>query len=513
MEYDMILFNHCNEALRVSRIHLYQNQEKVVIISEDNVKFFVSKFIFNFLSCFSSDEADIIFAPMQSKSLSPICQALSFKKICDISTEDLQLLGINYFPKLSKSPDKETEELEPTALAISLEDQVPDKSNLLYGLFSEDETKSDFEGLVKNGNDLREEDHDNPATSTKTNIKVTNISPQPVDGKEDGEILVENDSVKINQSMVNNEIKKKRGGGRPRKTSNKNEKYNGDPILEWKTINGREEIKSMTCKICGKVFERTNFTQKGHQNLILNHWKHQRLHQKKKKSCGCDITFNNMREKENHIRNVHKSYLKCPKCNSFLSNTDSLKKHLKNKHVEIQCESCDYVTEDRAYFKIHQKKVHAVELQCESCDFVTEDKGVFKIHQKKVHTVKPYVCPYYGCEKTFKSLEYKQIHFTRAHFQKECPECHKMMSWGYLKRHLANAHNKLSKDFSCYKCGKGFYEKFMLEQHEEVEHKGQRFRCRYPECKNDQEYRDASNRTAHERSKHGTTYIKFLAKN
>ena len=105
MDPDLILFNHHGESMRLSRIPIYQNQENIVIISEDGGKFLVSKFIFNFLSCFSSNETDLIMAPVSSKSLSSICQALSFNKVEDISLEDLQLLGItsNYFSTISSS--------------------------------------------------------------------------------------------------------------------------------------------------------------------------------------------------------------------------------------------------------------------------------------------------------------------------------------------------------------------------------------------------------------------------
>ena len=124
-----------------------------------------------------------------------------------------------------------------------------------------------------------------------------------------------------------------------------------------------------------------------------------------------------------------------------------------------------------------------------------------------------HICPHDGCEKTYSMPWQCNDHYRKSHLKKQCPECGKVFSSNFFRKHMANTHNKLQKDFFCDKCGKAFFEKYLLENHEEVEHKGQRFRCRYPECKSDQEYRDASNRTAHERSKHGDTYNKFLSKN
>ena len=91
----MTLLNQFNESLRLSRLPLYQNQEKIRIVSEEGGEFLVSKFIFNFLSSYSSPDTDIIFAPVSTQSLSLICQAMSFKRFEEISLEDLKLLGIN----------------------------------------------------------------------------------------------------------------------------------------------------------------------------------------------------------------------------------------------------------------------------------------------------------------------------------------------------------------------------------------------------------------------------------
>ena len=74
----------------------------------------MSKFIFNFLSCFSSDETDVIIAPLSSESLASICQALSLKKVDDISLEDLQILGIfsNCFSTISSSSMEDINDLK-----------------------------------------------------------------------------------------------------------------------------------------------------------------------------------------------------------------------------------------------------------------------------------------------------------------------------------------------------------------------------------------------------------------
>ena len=237
MDSDLILMNHYNESLRVSRIPLYKSKEYIVIISKDRGQFLVSKFIFNFLSCFSSDETDIIFAPLSSESLASICQALSLKKVDDISLEDLRILGIF---SISFS----------TVSSASMEDIY----DLKEGESDEDEQdvgEAEFKSIedFSEKKDFEKTDSDNDENSETTEVPKT----------------------------------KSEGVYRNRK------RYVGDPLLEWKTINGKEVLATMTCRICGKVFERTNFSHKGHDQLRVknkNHFKHHKL---QNKTCECGI--------------------------------------------------------------------------------------------------------------------------------------------------------------------------------------------------------------------------------
>ena len=125
--------------------------------------------------------------------------------------------------------------------------------------------------------------------------------------------------------------------------------------------------------------------------------------------------------------------------------------------------------------------------------------------------MKTHVCNHEECGKTFNSLTRLRTHYNYTHVKAQCPECEKKFSVNFLNKHITNTHHISQKKYWCEKCGKGFVEKWKFEQHEEVEHKGHRFKCRFPGCKSDQEYRDQSNRLAHERKKHGATYSKFLA--
>ena len=63
------------------------------------------------------------------------------------------------------------------------------------------------------------------------------------------------------------------------------------------------------------------------------------------------------------------------------------------------------------------------------------------------------------------------------------------------------------KKYQCDKCVKAFGFYAQLTEHEKVEHQGLRYFCRYSDCKTkEQEYRDSSNRVAHERKRHGAVF-------
>ena len=91
--------NQYNEILKLSRIYLLGNKEKIQLQSSDGVTFSVSKFIFNFLSSLANPEAECILTPIPSNHLSPICHMLNLSdEIQDVTqfAEELKLLGLDF---------------------------------------------------------------------------------------------------------------------------------------------------------------------------------------------------------------------------------------------------------------------------------------------------------------------------------------------------------------------------------------------------------------------------------
>ena len=501
----MTLLNQFNESLRLSRLPLYQNQEKITIISEEGGEFLVSKFIFNFLSSYSNPNADTIFAPVSTKSLSLICQALSFNQFEEISLEDLQLLGINSknfvtgvavkredINSLVEVESKSTHsriclfknQLSKDVLVQRTQNKLQSKllnvEKVADSLTTNDVRLSFLGSSIEDINNINEEESTNQDEQALNETEGLN---DKIDSSK------ETDSSKTVVSLKNNKQKMK---DCQKRAERGRKRFVGDPLLKKKIINGKEFLESVMCQICGKVFERTNFAREGRLNLIQRHFRHYANHKKQSKACECGVQFNSSAEKHRHFQNVHKSFIKCPKCPQFLANKENLEQHLKNKHTERECDICDFITEDRRELRRH-KTIHDPK------------------EQKEKKEVKAHVCTELECGKTFTDLDRLKKH-QRKCIKVECHECHKRVSISFIKKHIANIHHNNQKKYCCQKCGKRFFEKYQMEQHEQVEHEGHRFKCRYPECnKSDQEYRDQSNRVTHERKKHGATYTKFLA--
>ena len=114
-------------------------------------------------------------------------------------------------------------------------------------------------------------------------------------------------------------------------------------------------------------------------------------------------------------------------------------------------------------------------------------------------------CPIIECAKIFPSKGILNVHFNSVHINKTpCPECGKEVK--NMQAHMDSMHSA-AKKYQCDKCPKGYISKNLLSEHDLVDHQGVRFYCRYPDCQTKgQEYRDRSNRGAHERKRHGGNF-------
>ena len=208
--------------------------------------------------------------------------------------------------------------------------------------------------------------------------------------------------------------------------------------------------------------------------------------------CDCEFTGENYLLKIKHSRTVHQDYLGCSveKCPSTFITVKALQEHLKI-HMETndKCDKCDYSTPFPRYLRKHIEKVHL---------------------NTKANPSDKFTCEECGEEFQFKNKQKYWNHVSRIHRSKVCNLCGITVTSKKYSDHMKRAHlTEQDRKFRCEQCGKGFIEKFRMGVHIESVHMGVKYKCRYSECEtSDQTYCNSSNRSAHERKRHGRVFSK-----
>ena len=164
----------------------------------------------------------------------------------------------------------------------------------------------------------------------------------------------------------------------------------------------------------------------------------------------------------------------------------------------FSCESKETLEE-------HMTK-HTKKYMCDSCGFKADDSNKLYYHRQVTHEAVMVPCP--DCGKMFKD-RYLKLHQRKVHSAAACEICGVVVK--NVKHHMQGVHMADSdKRFHCKDCGKGFMCRVTMDNHRMNMHiKAQPYQCRYG-C--DNRYNDTSNRSAHERRRHGAVWTAEHAK-
>ena len=149
---------------------------------------------------------------------------------------------------------------------------------------------------------------------------------------------------------------------------------------------------------------------------------------------------------------------------------------------------------------------HTKKYVCDSCGFRADDSSKLYYHKQVTHEAVMVPCP--DCGKMFKD-RYLKLHQRKVHNAAACEICGVVVK--NVKHHMQGVHMADSdKRFHCKDCGKGFMCRVTMDNHRMKMHiKAQPYQCRYG-CEN--RYNDTSNRSAHERRRHGAVWTPENAK-
>ena len=248
---------------------------------------------------------------------------------------------------------------------------------------------------------------------------------------------------------------------------------------------GRKRGEKLVCPDCGKEFPPR---AKNGQSGQVEYDKHLFWHKVEAFSCDCpgvpkltprlgQVRQRNIdwKVKERHIKVEHMGWHGCIECH-------------------ISCETPELLAE-------HVLK-HALTFMCDLCGFKADNADKLRWHTKVTHESAMTSCP--ECGKVLKEA-YLRLHIRKVHSAAACEICGVVVK--NVKLHMQGQHMADSdKRFHCKECGKGFMCKVTMENHRMNMHiKAQPYQCRYG-CEN--RYNDTSNRSAHERRRHGAVYSK-----
>ena len=231
-------------------------------------------------------------------------------------------------------------------------------------------------------------------------------------------------------------------------------------------ISGLHRIGAKTYEVPCKLCKFVTFGEKNLNGHIS------RIHSTRKvMACSlCEYKTKVTRYLSWHIKLHSKNHLKCDQCVYITKRSERLADHKNKKHRNrdfLICSVCNYKTQHRGRFNLHEF-IHAdKELICDKCDFKTKTEQSLKIH-KMYHEDPTFfcdACEYKTCNAGNFSTHKKVKHGTEKH---ECDQCGKLFNYKrHLERHQAK-HAGLK--MPCSFCEKHFYRKDKIKEHLRIVH-------------------------------------------
>lgn len=195
---------------------------------------------------------------------------------------------------------------------------------------------------------------------------------------------------------------------------------------------------------------------------------------------GCDKIVKN-RSRLAHLRTHQKERFECDICHTSLASKTGLRAHFDVHYPrrEFKCHICPAEYKSLSSLNQHVRYVHENEPKqfiCTICGSAQRKRHLLLEHMNRHNGVKPYTCPYDGCEMRFFSKarrsEHSRTHTGEKPFSCTLDGCDTRFAYAIdFKRHRFKAHNIFAKKHNCTICTKIFPENRLLRKHMETHHK------------------------------------------
>lgn len=210
-------------------------------------------------------------------------------------------------------------------------------------------------------------------------------------------------------------------------------------------LRGALDVDEMKCKSCGLVEE-------SETALYIHTWECNRVNKIFKCSL-CGKEFHKKDTLKKHLRNKHlNNKLSCHLCRRNFSTEYARKKHrevckIQNNDSEIEnvykCKLCGQSDRSMNDFLYHMRNCEGQFYDCDICQERFTKKQLIREHMYSHAKETPYTCDV--CQKSFSSKSRLHLHIRRVHILK--------------------VHPKVKKTFTCTTCSKEYTSKQSLKTH------------------------------------------------
>lgn len=219
----------------------------------------------------------------------------------------------------------------------------------------------------------------------------------------------------------------------------------------------------------------------------------------------CGVVLKSRKRYCEHKRRIHMKEYKCPvchkgfgypsdlnrhKCSPALKTTDEVeskqnssrkKENTVSLTKQLNCTTCNFVTNSKSRLNIHVKRLHGTSYQCSTCERMFAFFKDLKKHKKSAHSEGYFVCE--KCSKMYKSKEYFDLHmkthedgYIKPSFM--CSSCGKLFTTKYaLSVHNKAEHLGMRQMYLCQICGKKFRQRNSYKQHTNAHHGIKPYQC------------------------------------